>query len=284
MAMLVLNDVFARTWGPLAGAFSPPEREFWSDAVAALPGFIWIAEVYWGLESRLQDLGFRFTYDKGLYDRLRHASPPDVRRHLELDVTRQSRLVRFLENHDESRSAAVFGRERLEAAATLVATLPGLRFYHHGQLEGRRVRLPVQLGRAPAEAPDEEIRRLYERLLRLSDENVFHAGEFRLLDVRAAGDESFQGLIAYRWRAPAAEKLVAVNLSAAAAQGRVVLADGVDPSRNYALVDQLHDARYERAGTEMVRDGLFVRLEAHRAHVFGVSVSHSEPEQELLRL
>lgn len=268
MAMLVLSDVFARTWGPLLRN-APPEQEFWTEAVAALPGFVWIAEVYWDLEWTMQQLGFQFTYDKRLMDRLHAASPGEVRGHLQADTDYRNRSVRFLENHDEPRSAAVFGKERLPAVATLVAALPGMRFYHHGQFEGRKIRPPVHLAAAAEESPDAQLGALYEKLLLISDEDVCHDGEWRLLDVHAAGDASHENLVAYEWRSRQAWRIVAVNLSGGAAQGRIRLT-GVDASHFYDLHDQLNDAHYSSRGGELAQDGLYVKLEAHRGHIFAV--------------
>src|SRR5580658_1303467 len=134
MAMLVTNEIFNRTWGHFLKSWPVPKTEFWQDATAALPDFVWLAEVYWDLEWKMQELGFKFTYDKRLYDRLREGSTGQVRAHLGADPRYQSKLARFLENHDEPRSAVVFPRERIAFVATLLATLPGMRFYHHGQL------------------------------------------------------------------------------------------------------------------------------------------------------
>ena len=68
MAMLVLPEVFQRTWGILS-------QPFWPQAIAlvqqAFPGFVFMAEVYWDMEAELQQQGFAFTYDKRLYDRLK---------------------------------------------------------------------------------------------------------------------------------------------------------------------------------------------------------------------
>ena len=161
MAMLELNEVFGRTWASLLRG-GPPATEFWSDARAAVPGFTLIAEVYWDLEWALQQLGFDFTYDKRLYDRLVHDAPRDVRMHLAADAAFQRRSARFIENHDEPRCAVAFG-DRARAAAVAVGTLPGLRFYHDGQFEGRRVRLPVQLGVMPEEPVDAELQTFYRR-------------------------------------------------------------------------------------------------------------------------
>ena len=46
------------------------------------PGFLFLAEGYWGLEARLQALGFDYTYDKPLYDGLVRATQCGVQRHL----------------------------------------------------------------------------------------------------------------------------------------------------------------------------------------------------------
>ncbi len=267
MAMLLLNDVFVKTWGPLLRGFTAPKDEFWPAAVAALPGFIWIAEVYWDMEWRLQQLGLTFTYDKRLYDRLRAEPPHDVRGHLKADADCQSRSVRFLENHDEPRSAAVFESDKLSAAATLVATLPGLRFYYHGQLEGRKLSLPIQLSHAAVEPPNAPIRALYDSLLTITCASIFHTGVWLLLDVRAAGDPSFQNLVAYQWSLGKTVNVIAVNLSSAPASGNLIFGGAIDPSREYTFHDQLHDKSYEWQGCDLVRSGLFVRLDAYQSHI-----------------
>ena len=67
MAMLVLPEVFQRTWGV-------DPAPFWPKATAAVRGahsaFTFLAEVYWDLEWTLQQQGFDYCYDKRLYDRL----------------------------------------------------------------------------------------------------------------------------------------------------------------------------------------------------------------------
>ena len=144
MAMLLLNDVFARTWGERAG--SVPEQEYWTEVIGAVravhPDFVFAAEAYWDLEWDLQQLGFDYCYDKRLYDRLIHDGPDAIRGHLHADLDYQRRLVRFLENHDEPRAATEFAPAKERAAAVVIATLPGATMWHEGQFEGWRVRLP----------------------------------------------------------------------------------------------------------------------------------------------
>jgi glycosidase len=269
MAMLILNDVFATTWNRFLGGVAAPGKEFWTLAVEALPDFVWLAEAYWGLEQRLQGLGLTFTYDKVFYDLLRGAAPTQVRAHLAADVAYQSRLARFLENHDEPRSAAVFG-PHLPAVAVLASTVPGMRLYHQGQLEGKKMYLPIGLGDAAGEAPGPEVQALYERILRIANQDAFHDGKWTLLEVTPAGDPTFENLIACEWRSAGAWKAVVVNLGVGTAQGRVQFANGVPSSSSYVLRDELNDVRYVRNATEIADLGLYVRLDANRAHSFDI--------------
>lgn len=272
MAMLVLNDIFARTWSPLLAGLTPPAGEFWTEAITALPReFLWLAEVYWNCEARVQELGFHFTYDKGLYDSLRTGNIADIRARLAAPLSAQSYCARFLENHDEERAAAVFGDSKLEFISTLIATLPGMRFYHHGQLDGRKIHLPIPLAFAAPEPVNAPARRLYERLLKLSNEPVFHTGEWKLLEVTSAGDSTSQNLVAYQWRSRDALKLIVANLVGSVSQARVHPSNGFSSALHYRFFDQLHDVAYDRAGAEISTSGLYIRLDPFRAHIFSIT-------------
>ncbi len=214
MAMLVLPDVFERTWGKAA----PP---FWPAATGRVreqfPDFCFMAEVYWDLEWTLQQHGFDYTYDKRLYDRLRAGEARPVREHFRAGLDYQDKLARFLENHDEPRAAATFPREAHRAAAVLTFLSPGLRFFHDGQLQGRRKRISPHLGRGPVEPVDPEIEAFYDRLLAVLRQPVVRNGRWQLLEVqcppgRATG--SWDGFVAFAWEGRDRERLlVAVNQS-----------------------------------------------------------------------
>ena len=142
MAMLMTNEVFARTWGERAGP--APQAEYWPTLIArtkaAHPDFLFVAEAYWDMEWALQQQGFDLCYDKRLYDRLAHESAESVRGHLQADPAYQERLLRFIENHDEPRAAATFGPAQARAAAVAMSTLAG------------RAPLPRRPARRPAHA------------------------------------------------------------------------------------------------------------------------------------
>ncbi len=266
MAMLVLNDIFARTWRKQLDGFDVPEREFWAEALESFPDLIWIAEAYWDTEWTLQQLGFDYVYDKRLYDRARFSSAPDIRLHLEAEPDYQRRLARFIENHDEPRSAAEFERGRLFAAATLIGTLPGMKLYHHGQLQGRRIRTPVQLLRTPPETNDIELEGFYRRLLKATRHACFHEGRWRLLRVNPRRDESAQNLIAYSWELDSQLRLIVVNFSSTPSQGSVVLAH-LDPAARYRLRDLLTGNEYLREGSSMTEEGLEIWLDGSASHL-----------------
>ena len=166
MAMLILPEVFERTWGIAS-------QPFWPEATRRVreqaPGFCFMAEVYWDLEWTLQQQGFDYTYDKRLYDRLRdrHAGP--VRDHFRAGLDYQDKLARFLENHDEPRAAATFPPGVHEAAAVITYLAPGLRFFQHGQFEGRTKRVSPHLCREPDEPVNRSLEQFYDRLLTVLD-------------------------------------------------------------------------------------------------------------------
>lgn len=266
MAMLSLKEIFARTWHENVSQ-PEPATEFWQEAIAAAPQLVWLAEVYWDREEELQKLGFHFTYDKRFYDVLRDGSGCALRQHLRSDSASQGRMARFLENHDEQRAAAVFGPGRMQAAATLAATAPGMRFYFHGQTDGRKIHQPIEMARAAEEPVDDSVQALYGRLLRLSNEDVFHSGRWQPLEAVWAADPTHENLVVYEWRTESAWKLVAANPTAFAAQGRVALDAIADAS--YVLADQLNDVEYSRLGQEMA-SGMYIRLEPGHAHLFDI--------------
>src|SRR5271166_2850102 len=183
MAMLVLPDVFERTWGQRAPLFWPAATQRVRQRV---PGFLFMAEVYWDLEWTLQQQGFDYAYDKRLYDRLRERFLRPVREHFHAGLDFQNKLARFLENHDEPRAAATFSLEVHQAAAVISFLCPGLRFFHQGQFEGRKKRISPHLVRAPNEPVDEELCHFYARLLNVLRQQVVRDGQWQLLECTPA--------------------------------------------------------------------------------------------------
>ncbi len=266
MAMLMINDIFERTWGQRAGA--PPPTELWRDVIQAVkgahPGFLFIAEAYWDREWNLQQLGFDYCYDKRLYDRLVHDNAESVRLHLLADPGYQKKLVRFLENHDEPRAAATFPQPKECAAAVAMMTLPGAKLIYEGQIEGRHVKLPVQLGREPDEPVNPGLQDFYRRLLKVVAGDGLTDGDWRLCERTGWPDNgSYQNVVAWCARSGSRRRLTVVNLSDSPSQARIRLPWDDLGGKSWQLTDELSGATYApRDGDEMRDPGLFVDLGA----------------------
>ncbi|HKV49360.1 MAG TPA: alpha-amylase family glycosyl hydrolase [Candidatus Acidoferrales bacterium] len=271
MAMLQLNEIFEKIWRPHIGGIKAPAKEFWAEAKSAVPDFILLAEAYWGTEGRLIDLGFDFVYDKGLYDSVRDEKTGDIHWRLSRPEAEQSHLARFLENHDEQRFAAVFGDDRFKAVATLVGTLPGMRFYQQGEELGIKLRTPIELRRIADQPVDPGRMEFFAKLLAGTRDNVFHTGQWTVLRITRDNEPTEGNLFAYEWRSNKSWKVIIANLSSETAQGRIHLSDGVDLDSAYNFNDQLGGATYIREGAEIAQQGLFVRRDAYHAHLFDVT-------------
>jgi len=268
MAMLILPDVFQRTWGIEMAPFWPRAVERVRDLH---PGFTFMAEVYWDLEWTLQQQGFDWCYDKRLYDRLRDGHAALLRGHLGAPLGYQDRLARFLENHDEARATAAFEPERHVAAAVVTYLSPGLRFFHDGQLEGRRVRISPHLSRAPDEPQQSSIAEFYQRLLAVLGRDLLRNGAWQALVPRPAwpANESWANFVAAAWDDHDASRLiVVVNFAAAQSQCRLRLPFGGLAGRRWLLSCLLRDETYERDGDELIGCGLYLDLAAWQVNAF----------------
>ncbi|MGO8882103.1 MAG: hypothetical protein ACLQI7_00015, partial [Streptosporangiaceae bacterium] len=229
---------------------------------------------YWDLEWELQQQGFDFCYDKRLYDRIVGQDASAVRDHLRSDLSYQSRLLRFLENHDEPRIAARMPADAGRAAAVTIATLPGATLWHEGQFEGRRVRPPVFLSRRPGEPPDMGLADWYRSLLAAVAGHRVRAGAWRLLEVSGWPDnQSCRNLAAWSWSGDDSgdtRHVVVINLSAETAQGRVPLGWPDLRGRTWCLTDLLQGNMFNRDGGELADPGLFVDLEPWRFHLLAL--------------
>ena len=275
MAMLVLPDVFERTWGQRAPLFWPKATQRVRERV---PGFTFMAEVYWDLEWTLQQQGFDYTYDKRLYDRLRERHARPVREHFHAGLDYQDKLARFLENHDEPRAASAFPAEIHKAAAVITFLSPGLRFFHQGQLTGRTKRISPHLGRAPDEPTDPELAKFYERLLSVLRRPAVRDGHWQLLECGPAweGNWTWDCFLAFAWQGSDGERLlVAVNYALNRSQCYVRLPFPDLGSRQWRFQDLLGDATYDREGSDLQRRGMYLDVPSWGISVFSLKVQHS---------
>jgi hypothetical protein len=277
MAMLLLPEVFERTWGM-------PAQPFWPKAIrrvrARFPNFCLMAEVYWDMEWTLQQQGFDYAYDKRLYDRLRDGQARPVREHFVAGLDYQDKLARFLENHDEARAAAAFPPDMHQAAAAVAFLSPGLRFFHEGQFQGRKKRISPHLVRAPSEPVDAGLEAFYRRLLDILRHPVLREGQWRLLECAPAweGNWTWECFVAFAWESADGERLlVAVNYASNQSQCRIRPPFPDLAAHAWRLEDLLEGAVYQRDGGEMQASGLYLDMRPWQACVFSLSKSDAAP-------
>jgi len=281
MAMLPLPDVIERTWGERArpsDGTSPVNESFWPEAVSNVkalhPDFIFMAEVYWDREFDLQQQGFDYTYDKRYYDRLHGRHTEEARGHLGADAEFQRKSVRFLENHDEPRAAGVFPPDVHRAAAIATFLVPGMRFFHEGQLEGRKQHVSMHLSRRPVEPVDADVREFYMQLLAILKRTAVRDGTWHLLDCRPtwSGNTTASQFLGFAWRGTAGDRLlVFVNYGGGSAQCFVKVPWADLGGRHVFLSDLMSEAVFERDGDELIQRGMFLDMPAWHYHVFEVN-------------
>ena len=268
MAMLVLPEVFERTWGKKAPLFWPTAT---TRVRERFPNFLFMAEVYWDLEWTLQQQGFDYAYDKRLYDRLRDGHTRPVREHFHAGLDYQNKLARFMENHDEPRAAATFSPDVHRAAAVVTFLSPGLRFFHQGQFEGRKKRISPHLVRGPIEPVDQELKQFYDRLLAILRQTVVRDGQWQLLECSPAWDGNWTNdcFLVFAWRGSNGESLVVtVNYAPNQSQCHVRIPFADLAGKKWKLQDQLSRASYEWNGDDLFGRGLYLDMAPWQSAVY----------------
>lgn len=274
MAMLLVTRIFKSTWGDRAG--EAPEKEFWEEVIAAAKAgrsdFIFLAEVYWDMEAELQHLGFDYTYDKKLRDMIHKRECEETRRHLRASLEFQLHSARMIENHDEHRAASFFPDKQSLSAALMSYSVPGMRFFYEGQLEGRMAKIPVQLARRPKEPVNKSLSAFYVRLLEILAQDVMKNGDWEMLESLPAweGNSTHQRLFAFFWRRAAAFRLAVINLAPDQSQTyvRIPLPSSCPDMMRFR--DLLSDRIYDRREDEVTGRGMYFDMPGFDVHLFSV--------------
>lgn len=273
MAMLSLNKVQRDTWWEFIGG-NLPKEEFWHQALTAVhdkhPEFIFIAEVYWGLEWDIQELGFDYTYDKVLYDRLRFSNAENIKGHLGAEHLFQMRSIRFTANHDEEESLKAFGKEKSLAASTIIATLPGARMFYLFQLLGRPQRLPIQYVKDLFPV-DKDVATHYARLLTIASAPEFHGGQWSLKETRpfAKEDFSYKNILAWQWKQRNTGKMVVINYCNQPSRCRLPMKSGEVPN---GVVKEEFSKEQITVTPQMRTEGFVLDLKPYESKIFTFSL------------
>ncbi len=295
-------------------------REFWREVVdrvaAEAPDTLLLAEAFWLLEGYfVRTLGMHRVYNSAFMHMLRDernaAYHKLVRETLTFDPRILQRYVNFMTTPDEKPAVVQFGKgDKYFGVATLMATLPGLPMFGHGQIEG----LQEQYGhefRAPRtdERRDEgflaEHRRRIAPLLR---RRALFAGveAFRWFPLETEAGEN-PDVFAFTNRRGEERALVVYHNRYAETAGRLhrsapfvrAEAEG-HPQRTETLAEALglpHEPGlwvrfrdlvsglwYLREAAALHREGLRVHLRAYQAQVFVDWEVMSDPEGRWARL
>ncbi len=209
--------------------------EFWRDVVdrvaAEAPDTLLLAEAFWLMEGYfVRTLGMHRVYNSAFMHMLRDERNAEyrglVRSTLEFDPEILKRYVNFMNNPDERTAVDQFGKgDKYFAVATLLATLPGLPMFGHGQVEGFAEKYGMEFRRAYlAEEPDPWLVERHEReifplLHRRAD--FAEVAEFRFYDVVADDGTVNEDVFAYSNGRGATRSLVVVHNRYASATGRI---------------------------------------------------------------
>ncbi|MBV8206562.1 MAG: alpha-amylase [Acidobacteria bacterium] len=149
-------------------------QEFWREVVDRVaveaPGTLLLAEAFWLLEGYfVRTLGMHRVYNSAFMNMLRDEENANYRsvmkNTLEFDPEVLKRYVNFMSNPDERTAIDQFGKgDKYFGCCVLMATMPGLPMFGHGQLEGFHERYGMEYRRSYfEEAPDEWLVARHER-------------------------------------------------------------------------------------------------------------------------
>ncbi|KAK2948701.1 putative Calcium/calmodulin-dependent protein kinase kinase 2 [Blattamonas nauphoetae] len=249
MAMLLVNSVVEKTWSyqQQMNGYKSPSIEFWKMATTTIkrehPHFLFMAEVYWGMERELLGYGFDYVYDKdGLYNTLVTFHMDNIRGYVKQNDL--SQFAHFTENHDENRAIAEFGGvEQANAAAVISFTLPGLRFVNQGQEDGKANRLHVHLRRSADEPVKPTVQEFYNKLLKCLTHDVFHNGKWEYITLESKDSTEWR-MMAWKWKLGKEKRLCIINFTNEEARGIIKLGDAAEKSldgKTVTLTDEIGD-------------------------------------------
>jgi glycosidase len=174
-AMTLAKRHFQRLWFPIPGTGGAiPSRaeysmskadfdrampeEFWREVVdrvaREVPGTLLLAEAFWLMEGYfVRTLGMHRVYNSAFMNMMRDEDNAKyrsvIKNTIEFDPDILKRYVNFMSNPDERTAIDQFGNgDKCFGVATMMATLPGLPMFGHGQVEGFTEKYGMEFRRA----------------------------------------------------------------------------------------------------------------------------------------
>ena len=170
------GDIASRSWFGLTmdefDALMP--EEFWREVVDRVaqeaPDTLLLAEAFWMMEGYfVRSLGMHRVYNSAFMNMLRDEENQNYRltlkNTLEFDPDILKRFVNFVNNPDEETAIDQFGDgDKYFGVCTMMATLPGLPMFGHGQVEGLHEKYGMEYRQAKwHETPNEWLVERHER-------------------------------------------------------------------------------------------------------------------------
>ncbi|MDL1942366.1 alpha-amylase [Chloroflexi bacterium CFX2] len=275
--------------------------EFWREVVdrvaAEVPDTLLLAEAFWLMEGYfVRTLGMHRVYNSAFMHMLRDEDNAKyrmaIKNTLEFDPQILKRYVNFMNNPDEKTAVEQFGKgDKYFGICTLLATLPGLPMFGHGQIEGFAEKYGMEFRRPKwEETPDGGLIQAHEwRIFPLLHRRFLFADveNFLLFDFYLPNGSVDENVFAYSNRANNERGLVIyhnkfadtkgwIKTSAAAldkATGKLKrnnLAEGLAlPREGYVIFkDYASQLEYIRSCREIWEKGLYVELGAYQCHAF----------------
>ncbi|HWC17183.1 MAG TPA: alpha-amylase family glycosyl hydrolase, partial [Terriglobales bacterium] len=322
-AMTLAKQHYQRLWYPAPGTggaipsraehgLSKPEfdavfpNEFWREVVdrcaAEAPGTLLLAEAFWLLEGYfVRTLGMHRVYNSAFMNMLRDEENANyrsvIKNTIEFDAEILKRYVNFMNNPDERTAVDQFGKgDKYFGVCTMMATLPGLPMFGHGQVEGLTERYGMEYRRAyHEESADPWLVARHERQISplLHRRALFaEVRNFLLYDFYSDHGSVNENVFAYSNSSGHERALVIFNNKYAEARGWIrissayaekfpdggrtlrqrTLADAFglsgDHSQFVAARDTVTGLEHLYSGRELAEKGMRVELGAYECHVF----------------
>lgn len=277
--------------------------EFWREVVDRVaqeaPDTLLLAEAFWLMEGYfVRTLGMHRVYNSAFMNMLRNEENAKyrvlIKNTLEFEPEILKRYVNFMNNPDERTAVDQFGKgDKYFGICTMMATLPGLPMFGHGQIEGFAEKYGMEFRRAYwDEQPDPYLVERHSREISplLHRRALFAEVEnFLLYDFYTTGGWVDENAFAYGNRLGDQRSLVIYHNKYAQTSGWIkwsaatksrssdrlvqrTLAEGLGLSggdgRFLIFRDQTSGLEYIRPSQEIINQGLFLSLNAYQYHVF----------------
>jgi glycosidase len=269
-------------------------QEFWREVVDRVateaPDTLLLAEAFWLMEGYfVRTLGMHRVYNSAFMNMLRDEKNAEyrtvIKNTLEFDPQILKRYVNFMNNPDERTAVDQFGKgDKYFGVATVMATMPGLPMFGHGQVEGFAERYGMEYRRAYMdETPDLDLVARHEReIFPLLHRRWLFAevADFALYDFVDVDGNVNEDVFAYSNMRGGERSLVVYHNRYAETRGWIHTAAVTGKSLREALALPngesdfvlLHDGRsgleYLRSARELAERGLYVELHAYETQAF----------------